>query len=83
MKTKFSISSSDIPHHLSVKECYELYYKKNNFLFDEKTEEIYIFFDFFYELNEGDRVQLYYIYNVNWKCINILDNIVEYVICEE
>ena len=83
MKTKFLISCIDIPDDLSVKECYERYYKKNIFLFDENTDEIYIIFDSIYDLKEGDRVQLYFFYNVAWKCINIFDNIIEYVISEE
>ena len=85
MKTKFIINS-EIFSEGTLEECYENYenwYKKHGWQINKEDEEVFMIIDKEINLNEGDRVDIYGIYLVRWKCINILDEIIEYALEEE
>lgn len=85
MKTKFSVSRivfSEGP----LDKCYEDYekhYKKYGWQLSKEEEDVFMIIDRGINLNEGDRVSIDNLYIVVWKCLSVLDDIVEYSLEEE
>lgn len=86
MKTKFTIIKDVFLHNRTINQCYEhydKYYKKDGWQLDKESEEVFMMFDREIHLNEGDRVDINGRRIVVWKCLNLLDEIIEYELEEE
>ena len=86
MKTKFTINREIFLYNGTLQECYEhyeKYYKEDGWQLDKEHEEVFMIIDKEINLNEGDRVDIRGIRLVTWKCVNVLDEIIEYSLEEE
>lgn len=86
MKTKFTISGEVFLSYPQLEDCYkhyEDYYKKDGWQLDKEYQEVFIIIDKEIILNEGDRVNLHGERLVTWKCLNILEDVIEYSLEEE
>jgi hypothetical protein len=88
MKTKFDVSNYCFLNEGGTvaqgEEIFEKELKDNGFLYDKETETVYTTVDRHIDLNEGDRVSLCIgIFIVEWKCYDIDEDVVEYVLKEE
>jgi len=85
MKTKFSISD-EIFLIGNLSECYDYYeknYKEQGWQIDQKNEEVFMIIDKEINLKEGDWVDVKGVRLVTRKVINVLDDIIEYILVEE
>jgi len=86
MKTKFTINREIFLDNGTLTECYEHYdkhYKEDGWQLDKDIEEVFMIIDREINLNEGDRVDIKGIRLVTWKCVNVLDGMIEYSLEEE
>ena len=86
MKTKFDISNCIFDSHMKLEEGFDYYnecYKSKGFILNKEDQEVYKIFDKEIHLKEGDRVFLEGYAIVSWKCINIDDDMIEYIIEDE
>lgn len=86
MKTKFTINSEIFLGNGTLPECYEhyeKYYKEDGWQLDKENEEVFVIIDKEINLNEGDRVYIHGFRLVTWKCVNVLDEVIEYYLEEE
>jgi len=86
MKTRFEISGDVFSSGRTLKECFEYYeywYKEQGFILNKEDEEVYKEFDKEIYLNEGDRVGLCGLWIVEWKCVDLDDDVIIYVLIEE
>ena len=66
--------------------CYEYFktcYEEYGWIFDKDNEEVFMIIDKEINLNEGDRVNIAGIRLVEWKCVDILGDFIEYALEEE
>jgi hypothetical protein len=80
MKTKFKIGN-EIFLVGTLTECiefYEKYYKDKGWQIDEEDEEVFMIIDKEINLKEGDRVDIKGVRVVASKCLNVIDDIIEY-----
>ena len=85
MKTKFKIGN-EIFLEGTLPECYHFYekhYKEHGWQLDKENEEVFMIFDKEINLKEGDWVDIKGCRYVSRKCINVLDDIIEYDLKEE
>lgn len=86
MKTRFSINSEIFLGPGTIENMYQYYeerYKDKGFVLDKINEDVYKEFDQEIHLNEGDRVELQGIRIVDWKCIDLDNNVLKYSLrCE-
>jgi hypothetical protein len=81
MKTKFTINTEIFLDNGTLLECYEYYekcYKQDGWKLDKEIEEVFMIIDREINLNEGDRVDIKGLRLVEWKCVNVFDEIIEY-----
>lgn len=85
MKTKFTTKEIfDIYVTITrVYEVYQQYYSEQGWFIDLDNEEMFIIIDKEINLNEGDRINLHGYRKITWKCINIIQDIIEYNTEEE
>ena len=86
MKTKFSISDRCFGHVDTVDEGEKLYnkwYKKRGFIYNKENEEVYKIFDKEIHLNIGDKVSIGGLGIITWKCYDIDQGFIEYVVEDE
>ncbi len=85
MKTRFRISS-EVFDNGTLEECFEYYernYKQHGFILDKEAQDVYKLFDKEIALNEGDRVDLCGFRIVEWKCIDLDNDVIIYSLREE
>ena len=86
MKTRFEVSQDVFIGNGSLKKCYKYYedvYKKHGFILDKQTEDVYKIYDKEFNLSEGDRVDLLGFKIVDWKCIDLENDLIIYALTEE
>lgn len=86
MKTKFTINREIFLDKGTLTECYEhydKYYKEDGWQLDKKNEDVFMIIEREINLNEGDVVDIKGIRRVAWKCVNVLDEIIEYALEED
>jgi hypothetical protein len=85
MKTKFTTKEifDTFKSKSQVYQVYEQYFSQKGWMIDLDNEEMFIIIDKEINLNEGDRIDLYGYRKVTWKCLNILEDIIEYNTEEE
>ena len=86
MKTKFTINREIFNREGGMQSMYDFYeecYKDEGWLLDKESEEVYMILDKEINLNEGDRVDILGIRLVTWKCLNVMEDIIEYSLEEE
>lgn len=88
MKTRFEINQEVFLYNGTLPECYdyyEKYLKQYDFVLDKEREEVFKEFDRSIILNEGDRIALdgIGIRIITWKCYDIDNDIMTYVLEEE
>lgn len=62
---------------------YEDNYKKHGFILNKQEENVYKEFDREIQLNEGDRVDLQGFRIVDWKCVDLDNDVIIYSLKEE
>ena len=82
MKAKFMFRDSE-RSLIEFRKIYEKYYKEDGWLFNEIDEEIYIIIDKEINLKEAERVDMSGLKLISWKCVNIFEELIEYIIVEE
>lgn len=86
MKTRFLITDEIFSFDNNIEECFKFYnqlYEKLGFILDRKRQAVYKDFDREIDLNEGDRVGLSGFRIVEWKCVDLDNNMVIYYLREE
>ena len=88
MKTRFEIKEEVFLDNGTLPECYEYYekyLKQYGFVLDKETENVFKEFDRLIILNEGDRIGMDGIglRIITWKCYDIDNDIMTYVLKEE
>lgn len=86
MKTKFTMNREVFLDFNSLEESYayyEKYLKPQGFIFNKEMEEVYKMFDTEFQLSVGDRVCLNGLHIVDWKCVDLDNDYVEYDLVEE
>ena len=85
MKTKFTTKEifDTFKSKSQVYQVYEQYFSQKGWMIDLDNEEMFIIIDKEINLNEGDRIDLYGYRKVTFKCLNILEDIIEYNTEEE
>lgn len=88
MKTRFEINEEVFLDNGTLPECYEYYekyLKQYGFVLDKETENVFKEFDRLIILNEGDRIEMDGIglRIITWKCYDIDNDIMTYVLKEE
>ena len=86
MKTKFCISHRCFGYVDTVEEGEKIYnklYKKRGFIYDKEDEEVYKILDKEIHLNIGDKVNIGGIGIITWKCYDIEEDFIEYVVEDE
>lgn len=88
MKTKFTINHHIFGGERTLEQCYENYeenFKQLGWIIDKEMEEVFIIIDKKINLNEGDRVAISGagICIVDWKCVFVSENFIEYALSEE
>ena len=81
MKTKFTINREIFLRDGTLNDMfahYEECYKEEGWKINKEEEEVYMIFDNEINLNEGDRVNIFGIRIVEWKCIDLINEIIEY-----
>jgi hypothetical protein len=85
MKTKFSISEEIFLRDMSLSESYEFYeknYKQLGWQINKEKEDVFMIIDKEINLQEGDRVDVdnnnFRI--VNWKCVDVFNDRIEYAL---
>lgn len=88
MKTRFEINEEVFLDNGTLAECYdyyEKYLKEYGFVLDKEREDVFKEFDRSIILNEGDRIEMDGIglRIINWKCYDIDNDVMTYVLKEE
>ena len=86
MRTKFSIANQIFLGKGTLEEMYQDYeneFRKQGFVLDKQSEDVYKIFDKEIHLNEGDRVDLYGFRIVSWKCVDLDEDMIIYSLDEE
>ena len=88
MITRFEINREIFYDNGSIDNCYKYYekhYKKDGWILDKETENVYMDFNREIYLNILDRVSIHSIglRQVVWKCIDLELEIIEYALHEE
>lgn len=86
MKTRFSIAYEVFLGEGTLEDMYKYYedvYKKHGFILDKEREDVYKEFNNEIHLNEGDRVDLHGFRLVEWKCVDLDNNVIIYSLEEE
>lgn len=86
MRTKFTINDEVFGSGMTLSECYQYFeqeYKQHGFILDKERDDAYIIFDKEINLNEGDRVYLYATRIISYKCVDLVNDIIEYLLVEE
>lgn len=86
MKTRFLINSEVFMGPGPIEKMYQYYednYRKRGFVLNKAEESVYKEFDREIQLNEGDRVDLYGLRIVDWKCVDLIDDVIIYALDEE
>ena len=86
MKTKFEISPEIFNGNGSTEECikyYNEYYKGKGLVLDKYEEEVYKIYDKEIHLIEGDRVLFFGYRIVDWKCFDVENDIITYILRQE
>jgi len=86
MKTRFLINSEVFLMPGTIEKMYQYYednYRKHGFVLNKAEESVYKEFDREIQLNEGDRVDLYGLRIVDWKCVDLIDDVIIYALDEE
>ena len=86
MRTKFSITNQIFLGKGTLEEMYQDYeneFRKQGFVLDKQSEDVYKIFDKEIHLNEGDRVDLYGFRIVSWKCVDLDEDMIIYSLDEE
>lgn len=83
MKTKFEISQEVFGVSADIEKCfeyYEKYYKKHEFELDKTYQDVYKVYNKEIQLNVGDRIRLFDYRIVTWKCIDVENDTIVYVL---
>lgn len=88
MKTRFEINEEVFLDNGDLPECYEYYekyLKQHGFVLDKEREDVFKEFDRSIILNEGDRIEMDGIglRIITWKCYDIDNDIMTYVLKKE
>ena len=86
MKTKFTINSEIFSENDSLEKCfeyYEKYYKDEGWQLNKEDQEVFMIVDKEININEGDRTYIGEFRVVRWKCIDILNDMIEYALEQE
>ncbi len=85
MKTKFTTKEifDTFKSQSEIYKVYKQYFSQKGWMIDLDNEEMFIIIDKEINLNEGDRIDLYGYRKVTFKCLNILEDIIEYNTEEE
>jgi len=88
MKTRFEINEKVFLYNGTLPECYEYYekyLKQYGFVLDKESESVFKEFDRSIILNEGDRIEMdgIELSIITWKCYDIDNDIMTYVLKEE
>lgn len=86
MKTRFSIADEVFLMKGTLDDIYKYYedcYKDKGFILDKHSEDVYKEYDREIHLNEGDRVDLQGFRVVDWKCIDLDNDVIIYSLREE
>lgn len=88
MKTRFEIYDEVFSGNRTLHECYEYYekyLKEYGFVLDKEYENVFKEFDRLIILNEGDRIKMDGIglRIITWKCYDVDNDIMTYVLKEE
>lgn len=88
MKTRFEINEEVFLDNGTLPECYdyyEKYLKEYGFVLDKEREDVFKEFDRSIILNEGDRIEMDGIglRIIIWKCYDIDNDVMTYVLKEE
>jgi len=81
MKTRFNINYEIFGQRRIIKDPYKYYedhYKDRGFVLDKINEDVYKEFNREIHLDEGDRVHLEGLRIIDWKCIDLDNNIIKY-----
>jgi hypothetical protein len=87
MKTKFNIGGEIFfSGNGTMAECikiYEKHYKEDGWQINKEEEEVFMIIDEEINLNEGDRVSVMGIRVIAWKCVHVIEKIIEYSLEDE
>jgi hypothetical protein len=86
MKTIFEVNNEIFGRGVNLLECYAYYeekYKPLGFLLDKENETVYFIIDKELNFNEGDRIELFFTRVITWKCTDVINNVITYLLDEE